>query len=108
MSESACFSSEQIGDVHVLRLTCGDLADRPTVQAVEQALHDYSARVKPATVVLDFNAVRFLTSEMLSALLRVRETTEAQGGAVRLRGLSTTLLDVFRITRLDRVFPIEP
>ena len=106
MGDHTTITSDQVGDVHILRITVPDLSDRDIVRMLEQQICDYVRSRKPTKLVLDFAEVRFLTSDMLSVLLRVRDLAHAKRGAIRLTSLSPIVREIFRITRLDRIFPI--
>lgn len=107
MNESHIVVLRQIADVHVLQVTTAELSDRQIVAQVEHELEAYLAENRPAQLVLDFSAVRFITSEGLSALVRVRETAYEGHCHTRLFGLSDNVHEIFRVTRLDKVFPIH-
>jgi len=106
MTDYSIISCTQVSDVHIVHISVPDLSDREIVGALEQELSDYVRGCNPVKFVVDFSSVRFLTSEMLSALLRVRELAHGLGCTMRLSGLSHTVREVFRITQLDRIFPI--
>lgn len=106
MNEFSRISISQVGDVHVLQITIADLSSREIVQGLDEELSDYARSHQPAKMVLDFSTVRFINSEMLSTMIRVRKLVQGQGGTVEMRHLSHPVRDVFRVTKLDRLFPI--
>ncbi len=106
MKEHSRISGSQVGDVHVLHITIPELSSREIVQGLEDDLNDYVRGRKPAKMVLDFSEVRFISSEMLSTMMRVRKLLDGFGGTMRLSCLSHPVRDVFRVTQLDRLFPI--
>jgi anti-anti-sigma factor len=56
-------------------------------------------------VVLELNDVTFLRSWLVGELVRLHKRVTAQGGMLRLCGLSEANQDVLRICRLDDHFP---
>ena len=58
------------------------------------------------TVVLDMTQTAFCDSNALNVLVRARNRAAAGGGEVRLVIRETSLLRIFAITGIDRMFPI--
>ncbi|MBP9003623.1 MAG: STAS domain-containing protein [Candidatus Hydrogenedentes bacterium] len=59
-------------------------------------------------VLLNFERVRFMSSAVISELLRVNEFCRERGGELRLCGINRHIYEVFRITQLDRLFSVLP
>ncbi len=57
-------------------------------------------------LVLDLAEVQYITSAALGQILDLKKQVAAARGRLKLEGLSPELLDVFRITRLDRVLDV--
>ena len=57
-------------------------------------------------IVLDLSHVRFLDSTGLGALVSAYKRVAGRGAMV-LCGVDLFVLDVFRMTRMDEVFPLE-
>lgn len=107
MIDHSIFGIHVDGDVHILQISVSDLSDREIVRALEEGLGEYLKQHQPGKFVLDFVEVRFLTSEMLSVLLRLREQVREWHGAVRLANLSGSVREVFRVTKLEQIFAID-
>lgn len=58
------------------------------------------------TLIVDLSAVEYCDSAGLSALLLAQRQMSANGGDVRLVGLSPSVRSLLSLTQLDRVFPI--
>ena len=56
-------------------------------------------------VVLEMDDLQFMPSALMGELVRLYKRVEGSGGLMRLSGLSSSNLDVLRLTRLDRCFP---
>jgi len=56
-------------------------------------------------VVLEMDELNFMPSALMGELVRLYKRVEGSGGLMRLSGLSSSNLDVLRLTRLDRCFP---
>jgi len=90
-------------------VTVVEMHDRPCFtdddyERVTQML--WQAGREQARLVVDCAGVRFLTGRFLSALLVTMKRLGARPGDIVLCQLDPPLLEVFRVTRLDQVFPI--
>ena len=57
-------------------------------------------------LLLNFEHVDYLSSAVLTELLRVNKAIEAVAGKLRLCSVSKVILEVFQITNLDKMFTI--
>ena len=57
-------------------------------------------------LVLDFCNVRFLSSAVLGLLMRISKKVYEQDGRLRLCNISSRLYEIFKITRLNKIFDI--
>ncbi|WP_372896910.1 STAS domain-containing protein [Stieleria sp.] len=58
-------------------------------------------------VIVDLGQVTWISSAGLNELIRLRAQSRASGIHLRLRSLNEAVRDVFRITRLERIFEFE-
>jgi anti-sigma B factor antagonist len=96
---------EQKGDVAVVRFTCKVL-DESVAHLVGQELYDLVA-AGHRRVLLDFANVEFLNSTVLGKLITLHKKLRSADGELKLCSLQQQILDIFAITRLDRVFDIQ-
>ena len=57
-------------------------------------------------LLLNFEHVDYLSSAVLTELLRINKAIEEAKGLLRLCGVSKVILEVFQITNLDKMFVI--
>jgi anti-sigma B factor antagonist len=57
-------------------------------------------------VTLDLNALRLIDSSGVGAIVSLFKRVRANGGQVRIVGLRDQPRAIFRLLRLDRVFPV--
>jgi len=57
-------------------------------------------------LLLDFGQVDYLSSAVLTELLRVNKAIQETGGRLQLCGVSSVIREIFEITNLDRIFVI--
>lgn len=58
-------------------------------------------------LLLNFESVDYLSSAVLTELLRINQAVEQTRGRLRLCAISPTIKEIFEITRLDSVFSIH-
>lgn len=57
-------------------------------------------------IVVDMKNVDIITSDGLGALIRARKSAAEIGGKLVLSGVRGNILDVFKMTRLDKIFSL--
>ncbi|KAA5540012.1 STAS domain-containing protein [Roseiconus nitratireducens] len=58
-------------------------------------------------LVVDLTNVSWISSAGLNALIRIRRCSTASGVSMHLSSINETVRDVFRITRLERIFLLD-
>lgn len=78
--------------------------DGLTVKIVFEELEHTLEEFRPGCVLLNFEHVSLLTSEMLGKLIGFRQTCADQGTALKLCNLSEPLIHLLQITKLNSMF----
>ncbi len=73
---------------------------------VREPLYDLVEKEGHRRLILNFENVRFLSSAPIGVLFQLKKKVEAVGGTVRFCCVDPDILDVFRITSVDRLFSI--
>jgi anti-sigma B factor antagonist len=81
-----------------------DEANIQQIGAAIGAVVEASARPR---ILICFENVEHLSSAALGALITVNTKVKARDGQLRLSDIRPQILEVFRITRLDRLFEIH-
>jgi anti-anti-sigma factor len=81
-----------------------DALSSPAVRATLQELIEQGRR----KIVLDLEAVPFIDSSGLAALVSGLRLARHHGGNIALSGAQAQAQTVFRLTMLDRIFSIHP
>jgi anti-anti-sigma factor len=97
------FTWEDRGDVWVVRLTGGRLDPESLDRLIDAVAMRSGLRM-----VIDLSDIRYLTSSALSKLIKLKKRLGASAGRLGLRNVHPDLVEVFRITRLESVFDLEP
>jgi stage II sporulation protein AA (anti-sigma F factor antagonist) len=92
--------SEMEGEL-IARIGCD--IDHHSAKRMREKIDDKLFEIKPNTLILDFSAVSFMDSSGLGLVLGRVERATALHIAVRLTGLSPTLMKLVRLGGLERV-----
>jgi anti-sigma B factor antagonist len=103
-AEPARLRVQEHDGVTVVSFGDASILDVVTIQSVGRQLYELVDGKQRRQIVLDFGAVRFLSSQALGVLLTLRRKADKAGARVMLCGLLPELEQVFRITKLDEMF----
>ena len=96
------FSRSDTGDVTVLRIEGAlDAMSTPELRPVIDAI----VADKRPRVDVELSGLRLIDSSGVGAIVSLYKRIKAQGGKVAVRGLRDQPLAIFKLLRLDRVFP---
>jgi anti-sigma B factor antagonist len=96
------FASTRVGEVTVVHLLDTRVAVMELLELLDNAVADGALD----RIVLNFGEIQQVSSAALGKLIKLRGRAEDVRGRLRLCNLHADLLQVFRITRLDRIFDI--
>ena len=91
----------------VVKLTDERILEQGDIIAVESSIMPLIEQSKGINLIIDFSNVQFLSSSVLGLLVRISKKIYEGSGQLRLCGIGPKILEIFRITRLDRVFEIH-
>ena len=93
-------------DAVIATLTDEKILEDDQIQALEGSFMPLIEQNKHIHLVVDFSNVKFLTSSVLGLLIRISKKVYEQEGKLRLCAIDPKIMEVFRITRLDKIFEI--
>lgn len=96
----------EVDGVTVIRFRPREI-DETKLQRLTQELGKVTGALEDQRFVLDLEAVAFLTSTGIGALIALKKKMQVAGGAVKLCGLQSEIRTLFTITQVDRLFDIE-
>jgi anti-anti-sigma factor len=108
MSEEAMVQFDYDEPITVATVKSATVLDAVNVTQFGQEVQAYLKKHNAIHLLLDFRNVEYLSSAVLTELLRIKKTVAEHKGTVRLCALTANIRKVFEITNLDKVFPIEP
>ena len=92
----------------VVAFKSASMSDVDGIAAAAWKIRNFAESERPRTLIFDFEAVKFFSSQVLGLLLDVRKKLEESGGQVMVSGINPQLHRVFKITNLDKVFQFFP
>jgi len=93
--------------VTVATVKTATVLDAVKVNQFGQEGQDYVKSHQGIHLLLDFRNVEYLSSAVLTELIRIKKAVAEGKGTLRLCALTAEIRKVFEITNLDQVFPIE-
>lgn len=94
----------QYKDVVVVNFQNASVLDSANIEALGHTLLDLVNRQNHQKIVLDFSAVKFMSSQALGVLLQLKKAADAIKGRVVIAGIRPDLHKVFKITNLHKLF----
>lgn len=98
---------KKYGAVVVGSVYATQVVDAASVASFGDDVIAFLERHPNSHLMLNFSRVDYMSSAMLSELLRINEVVRRQRGSLRLCGLRKEMREVFQITRLDAMFHID-
>ncbi|MBU0637923.1 MAG: STAS domain-containing protein [Planctomycetes bacterium] len=103
MPES-CLDITEVEGATIVSFRGDSILDILTIQRTGRELYNLIDEAGKRRVVLDFRAVRFLSSQALGVLLTLRRKADKAGARVVLSQARPELARVFKVTNLDQLF----
>ena len=90
----------------VVSFTDEKILEEKDVRDVEQSLASLIEQGEGIVLVLDFTNVKFMSSAVLGLLIKVSKRVYEKDGKLALCGISPKIYEIFKITRLTKIFDI--
>jgi anti-sigma B factor antagonist len=101
--------SQEIEDVLVVYFTDAKILDEARIQQIGKELMEMAASASTSKkMVLNFQGVQFMSSAMIGKLVLLNKKCKSTEIDLKLCQISANVLEVFKITRLNKVFEIHP
>ena len=107
MSDRKRMVVTKVGDLAVVRFTDRKIVDSANIEEMGDEMFTLGDKDKFKDVRLNFEGVEFMSSAALNKLILMDKRVKAVQGKLRLCNLRAEILEVFTITRLNRVFDIK-
>jgi anti-sigma B factor antagonist len=106
MGKQELIISEKRGNVGVVHFTTSQVLDELNVQQLGQELNDLVEKSYMVKMVINFDRIKFLSSAVLGKLISLHKRMQKEKGRMAFCNINKDVLQVFRITRLDKLIPI--
>jgi anti-sigma B factor antagonist len=97
----------KVGDVTVVKFVDKKILDEANIQALGQELFALVEIDNRRSIVLNFTDVEFLSSAALGKLITLDRKVKAAKGRLKMSNIRPEILEVFQITKLNKVFDIR-
>jgi len=95
---------QKLGKVTVVDFLDQAITDGQQIQQINDELETLITEQNEKYILLDFSAVKFLSSQTLGMILKIHSTLAKNKGWLGLCGLRKELYKVFKLTSLDKMF----
>jgi anti-sigma B factor antagonist len=99
-------SVEYKDNTTIIGFTDEKILEETDIRALQDSIVSVIEQADGITLVLDFRNVKYLSSAVLGLLIRISKRVYERGGHLRLCNIHPKIYEVFRITRLTKVFDI--
>ncbi len=92
----------------IVTFTDEKILEERDIAELQDSLNGVIEQADRINLVLDFSTVKFLSSAVLGLLIRVSKKVYEREGQLRLCNISPRIYEIFKITRLTKIFDIYP
>ena len=96
------------GNVTIVSFDMETITGLSGLEQINERLRALIADDRPAKIVVDFDGVKFFSSQVLGLLVDVWRRLSDYGGIMLISGINPQLNRVFKITNLDKIFEFYP
>lgn len=96
------------GNVTIVSFVMETITGLSGLEQINERLRSLIADNQPAKIVVDFDGVKFFSSQVLGLLVDVWRRLSDYGGIMLISGINPQLNRVFKITNLDKIFEFYP
>jgi anti-sigma B factor antagonist len=91
-------------DVTVVSFQHVSVLDSANIEALGRSLMEIVEKQDTRKLILEFTAVRFMSSQALGVLLQLKKSMDSVRGKLVIAGIRPELYKVFKITNLNKMF----
>jgi len=90
----------------IITFTSEKILEEKDIQALQESIASVIEQAERINLILDFSNIRFLSSAVLGLLIRISKKIYERNGQLRLCNIDPKIYEIFKITRLNKVFDI--
>jgi len=107
MSQQGKLKITESNDVTVVSFLDVAILDDVSIKQLGEDLENLVKNTPDIKLVINFSNVDYLSSAVLGRLVKVYKMVRKQKGKVKLCCIKSTIIQVFKITKLDKMFEIH-
>ncbi len=101
-------NSQTNGEVLVVYLGHNRIVDQAMIDEVARTLEKLMDKAPHAKMLINFEGVKFMGSAMLGKLITLNKKCKDAAVHLKLCSIDPQIMQVFKMTKLDKVFDIHP
>ncbi len=95
-------------DIMVVHFLDSRILDVMNINQIAQELFNIVEKKNYTKLLLNMSNVEYLSSAVLAKLIALHKRLKELKGELRVCGVRDSIVEVFRITKLDKVFDLQP
>jgi anti-sigma B factor antagonist len=95
-------------DIAIVTFTRDHILSEGDVKSIEESVLPLVRHGGHRKLLIDFSNVNYLSSAVLGTLIRVLSAMKKNKGRLVLCSINEKVFEIFKITRLNQVFEIQP
>ena len=99
-------SVEYTKEAAIISFTNDKILEEKEIEQIQESIMSVVQQADNVNLILDFSKVKFLSSAVLGFLIRLSKKVYERGGQLRLCNITPKIYEIFKITRLTKVFDI--
>lgn len=107
VTHMAAITSQTAGEVLVVGFTDSKILDSQRIEQVGRELQEVVPQAIHKKMLLNFRGVSFMSSAMITKLVMLNKNCKAQGVNLKFCEVSPNVMEVFKITKLNKLFDIQ-
>jgi anti-anti-sigma factor len=107
MGQFECIKLDDVDKVSVIKFVDEKVMDPGRIEQLGKELMSLTDGKKKKNLLINFENVRFFSSQAINKLIVLDKRIKAAGGKIRLSNLRPEVRDLFSYTNLDSVFVIR-
>ncbi|MDP6111257.1 MAG: STAS domain-containing protein [Planctomycetota bacterium] len=99
---------QNMGEVQVITIMEARITEMSDIRDIGEELMGQLETMEKPQIILDFSKVTYLPSAMIGKLTAMHKKAKSYKGSLKMCAIAPGVLQIFKITKLDKVFDIQP
>ena len=95
-------------NVVIVTFKAASITNTTEIETISKQMSKFIEENHPDKIVVDFEGVKFFSSQVLGMLLNIRAKLKSNEGEIVVSAINPQLYRVFKITNLDKIFRFFP